>query len=165
MVRERSATMARVSRMGTEGSLVSFASRSTGSAIYLIAGALLAAGGAAINAHVTAGPGAVIGPSMLGVCVGCVVFLSLVYGLSPRTLDGGRPGVILTVGAAVAGVAAGIGAWWVSDTSSLQLSIGIPAALLAVILGIAALVLAERWQRGERHRTRSDHQLERSPTS
>jgi hypothetical protein len=157
--------MSRVSQMGTEGSLVSFASRLTGSAIYLIAGALLAAGGAAIYAHVTVGQDAVIGPSTLSVGVGWVVFLSLVYGLSPRALDGGRPGVSLTFGAAAAGVAAGIGAWWVSHTSSLQLSIGIPAALLAVVLGIAVLVLAQRWQRGGRHEASSDHQLERSPRS
>jgi hypothetical protein len=165
MVRERSATMARVSQMGTEGSLVSFASRLTGSAIYLIAGALLAAGGAAIYAHVTVGQDAAIGPSTLGVGVGWVVFLSLVYGRAPHALDGGRPGVILTCGAAAAGVAAGIGAWWVSETSSSQLSISSPVALLAITLGIAVLVLAQRWQRGGRHQASSDHQLERSPRS
>jgi hypothetical protein len=144
---------------------VSFGSRLAGSAIYLIAGVLLAAGGVTTYAHITAGPGAVIGPSTLGVGVGWVVFLSLVYGQSRQALDGGRPGVILTVGAVAAGVAAGIGAWWVSDTSSLQLSIGIPVALLAVVLGIAVLVLAERWQRAGRHQARSDHRLERSPRS
>jgi hypothetical protein len=146
------------------GALLSFVDRLTGSLIYLVAGGLLAAGGAAIYAHVTAGPGAVIDPSMLGACVGWVVFLSLVYGQTPRALAGGRPGVVLTIGAAAAGVAAGIGAWWVSETSSLQLSIGILSALLAVVLGIAMLVLAERWQRGGRHPARSDHRIDRSPS-
>jgi hypothetical protein len=144
---------------------MSFVDRLAGSAIFLVAGGLLAAAGAAIYAHVTAGPGAVIGPPMVGVGVGWIVGLSLIYGLSSRTRDGGRPGVMSTIGAAAAGVAAGIGAWWVSGTSSLQLSIGIPAALLAVVLGMAVLVLAERRQRGARHDARSDHQLESSPTS
>jgi hypothetical protein len=157
--------VARVSQIGQKGSLVSFVDRLTGSVIYLVAGGLLGAGGASIYANVTAGPGAVVGPSMLGACAGWIVFLSLVYGQTPQALSGGRPSVVLTVGAAAAGVAAGTGAWWVSDTSSRQLSIGTPAALLAVILGIVVLVLAERWQRGRQHQARSDHQLERSPRS